>query len=112
METTQTQLETLTKWPGSPVKKQSVYRLTAQFPVTPRPRCTSHPDHPNITGVNIQFKEIIQTITCTIFLSGFATMRPMNKVSSVLNYNDYTEQKHDDMKVMTYLDVFDIFLEV
>lgn len=39
-------------------------------------------------------------------------MRPMNKVSSVLNYNDYTEQKHDDMKVMTYLDVFDIFLEV
>lgn len=26
-------------------------------------------------------------------------MRPMNKVSSVLNYNDYTAQKHNDMKV-------------
>lgn len=26
-------------------------------------------------------------------------MRPMNKVSSVLNHNDYTAQKHDDMKV-------------
>lgn len=110
METTQTQLETLTKWPGSPVKNN---RFTDLLPSS---QLHQDPDvHPIQTtqtsrGVNVQFKEIIQTIICTIFLSGFATMRPMNKVSSVLNYNDYTEQKHDDMKVMTYLDVFDIFL--
>lgn len=84
---------------GSPVKKQSVYRLTVQFPATPRPRCTSYPDHPNITGVNIQLKEIIQTVICTISLSGFAAKRPMKKVSSALNCNYYSEIKHNDIKV-------------